>query len=579
MIFYDFEVFKYNWLVVLHDTKGTGETVIVDNTEELHTYYQNNKNDIWVGYNSNHYDQYILKGILCGFNPKDINDFIINKGKAGWMFSKEFNNYPLQSYDAMHKMQSLKVMESYLGKSIEETGVAFDIDRPLSQDEIERTIYYCRCDVQALIDVFMIDLEDFKAHIGLVQIAKLPLTALAKTKAQLSATILQARQLGHKEWDEEWQFEYVQPVKDYKYKNTQVLSFFDSLHDSNDSKARLVTTINGVEHVFALGGVHGAKPNYIEKCDDNTLLVHSDVGSLYPSLMIEWGLLSRAVPSIKIYSDVKELRLKYKHENNPLQAPLKLVLNSTYGVSGAGKRLENGEYKIQSPMYDPRRMREVCINGQLLLLQLLEDLENVAELIQSNTDGVIFKLKKTMLKEYLSICRAWEERARLKLEHDYITEIYQRDVNNYILKFDNGKLERKGDAVKESSPLDFDVPIIADAVVSFFIDGIDPRDTINNCNDYMRFMKTYKVSSKYDYAVHNTERLDGKVFRVFASKSRFDTPLYKVKGNSKPALFASCSKCYIDNGDITNKPIPRKLNKQYYIDEAVKRINSYIGID
>ena len=91
--------------------------------------------------------------------------------------------------------------------------------------------------------------------------------------------------------------------------------------------------------------------------------------------MIQWGLLSRAVPNIKIYSDIKELRLKYKHEKNPMQKPLKICINSVYGISGAGKRLADGTYKVQSPMYDPKRMREVCINGQLLLLQLMEDLE------------------------------------------------------------------------------------------------------------------------------------------------------------------------------------------------------------
>lgn len=92
--------------------------------------------------------------------------------------------------------------------------------------------------------------------------------------------------------------------------------------------------------------------------------------------MIQWGLLSRAVPNIKIYSDIKDLRLKYKHEKNPMQKPLKIAINSVYGISGAGKRLEDGTYKVQSVVYDPKRMREVCINGQLLLLQLMEDLED-----------------------------------------------------------------------------------------------------------------------------------------------------------------------------------------------------------
>ena len=76
ILFYDFEVFKYDWLVVVLDMNEKKQHVIINNKEELESLYQANKNDIWVGFNSNYYDQYILKGILCGFDPKRINDFI-----------------------------------------------------------------------------------------------------------------------------------------------------------------------------------------------------------------------------------------------------------------------------------------------------------------------------------------------------------------------------------------------------------------------------------------------------------------------------------------------------------------------
>ena len=79
MIFYDFEVFKYNWLVVLVDTDAKEETVIVDDRDKMTDFYNEHKYDIWVGYNSRHYDQYILKTILCGLNPQECNDHIIVK--------------------------------------------------------------------------------------------------------------------------------------------------------------------------------------------------------------------------------------------------------------------------------------------------------------------------------------------------------------------------------------------------------------------------------------------------------------------------------------------------------------------
>lgn len=70
MLFYDFEVFKYDWLVVIMDTDLKKETVIVNSVDELQAFYDKNISNIWVGFNSRHYDQYILKGILCGFDAK-----------------------------------------------------------------------------------------------------------------------------------------------------------------------------------------------------------------------------------------------------------------------------------------------------------------------------------------------------------------------------------------------------------------------------------------------------------------------------------------------------------------------------
>ena len=39
MTFYDFEVTKYDWLVVLIDTQAERETVVVNSKEKLENYY------------------------------------------------------------------------------------------------------------------------------------------------------------------------------------------------------------------------------------------------------------------------------------------------------------------------------------------------------------------------------------------------------------------------------------------------------------------------------------------------------------------------------------------------------------
>ena len=93
--FYDFEVFKHDWMVVIINPAEKSETVIVNDPEELKQYYEDHKGEIWIGYNSRHYDQYILKGIICGFDPKKVNDHIIVDGRGGWEFSNLFQKIKL----------------------------------------------------------------------------------------------------------------------------------------------------------------------------------------------------------------------------------------------------------------------------------------------------------------------------------------------------------------------------------------------------------------------------------------------------------------------------------------------------
>src|SRR5574344_1904607 len=75
--FYDFEVFLYDWMVVIINPVEKIRTVIINDRKALKRYYNEHKEEIWIGYNSRNYDTYILKGLLLDMNPKKINDDII----------------------------------------------------------------------------------------------------------------------------------------------------------------------------------------------------------------------------------------------------------------------------------------------------------------------------------------------------------------------------------------------------------------------------------------------------------------------------------------------------------------------
>lgn len=121
--FYDFEVFQEDWLVVIINPYEESVVEIVNNAEQLEDYYNKHKNEIWVGYNSRNYDQWILKGILCGFNPKEINDFIIVENKKAWEFSNLLMKIQLNNFDIMTRFVGLKQLEGFMGNDIRETTV------------------------------------------------------------------------------------------------------------------------------------------------------------------------------------------------------------------------------------------------------------------------------------------------------------------------------------------------------------------------------------------------------------------------------------------------------------------------
>lgn len=563
MLFYDFEVFAHDWLVVIKDTETRTTHKIVNDTDRLQRVYEDNKNNIWVGFNSRHYDQYIFKGILLGMDPKKINDHIIVENLGGWEYSGSFRKIQLYNYDIMtDKFKGLKQLEGFMGNDIRETTVNFNIDRKLTPEEITEVLFYCEHDVDQTIKVFINRKEEFESHMSLIKAFNLPLSYVSKTKPQLSAIILEADRKDH---DDEFQISIVDTIRLNKYKH--ILEWYKNPLNLDYNKS-LKIYVAGVPHVFGWGGIHGALLKYMGE----GIYVNSDVGSYYPALMIEYYFLSRNVRKSDKYREIRDRRIELKKAKDPMQLPYKIVLNSTYGAS-------KDKY---NNLFDPLMANNVCINGQLLLLDLIEHVEAQTDfkLIQSNTDGVMFKLNsKDDIPVYESICKEWEERTRMTLEHDIINKVVQKDVNNYIIVMENGKVKSKGGYVKKLNNLDNDLPIVNKAIMEYFINDIAVDETINRCDELIDFQKVVKASSKYKHALHGDKIVNEKILRVFASRSRNDPGVFKVKKdkNTPDKLAGTPDRCFIDNGNIINKKIPRKLDKSWYIDIASKRIKDFVG--
>lgn len=568
--FYDFEVFKHDWMVVVINPVTRDERVIINDADALTALYEGHKREIWVGYNNLHYDQFIFKGILCGFDPKAINDFIIAEGHKGWQYSSLLRKVYMVNYDVFHPRtdRGLKTHEAYLGNDICETTVPFDIDRKLTDAEIAETVKYCRHDVEQTIEVFMQRKSEFDARMDLLKMFELPLVYLGKTDAQLTAIILGAERPARPRDDE---FDIVPlPCLDLGPYDFIRSWYLDSANQ--DYSATLDFDIAGCPHKCAWGGLHGAIAQYTGE----GYFINVDVESYYPAEMIAHELLSRNVQDPSKFKGIRDHRIELKHAKDPRQKALKLVVNGTYGAS---------KDKFNA-LYDPRQANMVCVNGQLMLIDLMHKLvrDVGAEIIQSNTDGVLIRMPDgfdggpdAFYDRVDDVAYEWEHRTGMGLEFDEFTRVYQKDVNNYVLVAADGSMKTKGAYVKKLGPLDYDLAVVNKALVEFMVHGVPVEDTIATDDDLIDYQRVVKVSGKYKYGVHGHERLTDRCFRVFASTRESDGMIGRVKaGKAKPEKFGNTSEhSFIDNGDVHGKKCPDYLDKAWYIQLAKTRLAQF----
>lgn len=594
---YDFEVYsKINWFCVtfINYENRNKEVVIVNDRAKLIEFYNAYKDDIFISYNGRQYDTGIFKGILDGMNVGYVNDKLIKEGKKPFQVVKNAKKYPLNDYDTILKDKSLKQLEAFMGDDIRETEVDFNIDRPLTQEEIEQTLYYNHHDVIEVLRVLDYCWDDFEGQLDIIELYGLDMSYFTKTKVQLAVSPKILNAVDQHTLDDEFDIrlpETIQLSDKYRfipewYMNPKNWRYKEHLRsEDNQHNNQLCCTIAGIPHVFAWGGCHGADD---KEAVFEGIILHADVASMYPTTDIEYGLLSRKFKNPDDFKQMRDFRLKLKSEKNPKNKALKPMIN---GVYGAGKDRNN-------PSYDPLMANLTCIFGQMFILDLIDKLEPYCRLLQTNTDGIFVLCENEEMKnKVIEITNQVGKRLKMEFEIDEYTKLIQKDVNNYIAVKKNGELECKGAMVKFNKPIDNDLPILNDAVRNYLAYDIPVEQTINECNEYIKFQKVIKLSAKYKEIWYgngvsgkdnkitsiNGELLKGKVHRVFASKRQSDGSIYKLKiekGVKSYEQFANTpTHLFIDNEDVHDKSIPEYLDKEYYINEAKKRIDMFLTKD
>lgn len=568
--FYDFEVFMCDWLVVILTTQN--EEIIIHNDVELLKKTMNNINCL-IGFNNHNYDDLILAGIISkNMTPVEVyklSQKIIN-GENTSFYKKIANQLP--TYDTKQELPpgiSLKEIESNMGMNIIETPISFDLDRPLTDTELMEVIKYCIHDVETTKKVFQYRKDYFESKIDICKEFNLSKLDSKKTRANLAAKVLQCNKSKLPTQARLNKDRMLFTITDKLRKENipqPILDFYDNIQkrflageDFKElEKESLVFNLCGVDHTYAFGGLHAARPNLFY--EGNMLMV--DVGSYYPSMIINFNFMSRASEHPELYKNLYDTRMEYKKKKDNKQQIYKILLNSTFGAL-------KSEF---NDLYDPVMSNNICINGQLLLTDLIVSLKDYSKIIQSNTDGILLAYDDNDLPKIIELCKEWENNYGLNLDYDYAVKIAQRDVNNYILKVktkDGYKLKGKGLFANHAGG-NFEknnLTIIDMALKAYYMDDI-PVDrfilSLIKENNLMPFQQVAKMGGTFHHVetVINGEAIElQKVNRIFATWKKEYGSIYKVK---------------IKDEVETRSKIPNSADRVYIHNEEIEKLDKSI---
>lgn len=297
---------------------------------------------------------------------------------------------------------------------------------------------------------------------------------------------------------------------------------------------------------------------------------------MYPSAIINYQLYPQHLGPefLTTYKKIREDRIKAKREGNKIiNQTYKLALN---GISG----MLQSEY---SWCYDPKTVLRLRLNCQLMLLMLTERLIKLGCRIgQLNTDGIMYLAPRCCIEDVMKVCKEWEKITKFELEHEYFEAFYQYAVNDYVGVYkgysethDPKLIKTKGLFLQEPvlgkglAPL-----VIADSLVNYFVNNIDPEETIRNCKDILKFCTFQKVAK--DFNLEWGGEPVRHINRYYMSTNGKPLVKFKLEGQTKvrPTLLCADSGVTLYNKFDDKSIEDRHINYQYYIKEAYKIINA-----
>ena len=555
------------------------------------------------GFNNKSYDDVLINYLIIRFDDlrykpifeitwliKSMSDKIIKEPVANWVDYKHaylFNSFDLMtmSFSAKNRV-GLKELEVTMGfpNVMEYEG---DFSKNVPKELKDKVIEYNQNDVLATGELLNLKKNDIELRLKLNE--KYKINVLSKDNVNMGMEILKKEYLEktNKTWDD---------IKDLKTP-CQLVSFkniiFDFIQyttptlqklleklkkisiDPNNKDFREVFEIGGVVHNISLGGLHSINNAEIIIPNEDELLLDYDVDSYYPSCLIVNNLYPKhlGIEFVGIYKNIRDERVEAKKDKNSFLAD-----SFKYAINGLSGNLQS-QY---SWTYDPELVVKLRINCQLMILMLIEKFDLLgAKIVQSNTDGILIKIKKSLLPEIEKAKDEWCKLTKLSMSKEEFERFYQYDVNNYIgvkKGFTETKdpelIKKKGFFVDEINlGKGMSPKVIAKSLINYFVYNISPEETLKEDKDIKDYLTYQRVSR--DFIVEYNGEKSLHINRFYMSTNGGILIKYKMEKGGKAQATRLCATSPVTiYNKFEDKPFEEyKVNYRYYKNEIYKIIN------
>lgn len=569
-------------------------------------FFKNIGDKMFCGYNNKHYDDVIINYLIDFYYKMDslsylkicnslfnLSSTIVTSEEGDtskfkrWKYAKYFYSMDLLTMLFSSKLRvGLKEMQVTMHyKNVEE--YSGDFSQFLPDSEIDNMIEYNINDVESTTELLNRLKDDVQLRLFIEK--EYGIDALSMDSVKFGETLLLKKYCEETRLSEQYvktlrsPMDYI-PLKDVilpfiSYKNPKLQDVL------KDMKSQIVYSkerkgyekkfvLSNVRYSVGVGGIHSLHTPQIFVPSDNEYIGHSDVASMYPSFIIKYKWIPRHLGEEfwQVYSQIYKERIEAKHSGQKLKnLALKLTLNSV-----TGKMQQETSW-----MYDPFSVFKIRINGQLILLMLVDRLlELNCKIVQVNTDGVMYIAQKTQREAVQEAVSEVERLTQLTFESDDYEAFYQYAINDYFgvekgysQSHDPKLIEKKGMFITDPRLGKGLAPaIIPKAVINYFLTKQPTSEYIKSSKNIEDFLMYQRVDKKFK-VLHGDVPIQ-RINRFYASTN--DYSLFKVDPTGKVANMLTKSGVTILN-KMNNIPIEgRHLNYQYYISEANKIISEFI---